>query len=153
MQLSIVAASSRQPDWVEAGFNDYAKRFSGAVRLQYAQVRLTKHPDAKRRKDEEAKKLLAAVPSGSVVVALDEGGRALSTRKLADRLEGWIAEAVRPCFVIGGPDGLGDAVFEAAQLRWSLSALTLPHGIARIVVAEALYRAASLLAGHPYHRE
>jgi 23S rRNA (pseudouridine1915-N3)-methyltransferase len=153
MQLTIIAASSRQPEWVETAFTAYAKRFSGALRLQYTQVRLAKNPAAGRRRAEEGEKLLAAVPRSALLVALDEAGQSWSTRRLAALLEGWIAEAARPCFVIGGPDGLDPAVLEAARLRWSLSALTLPHALARIIVAESLYRASSLLSGHPYHRE
>lgn len=153
MKLSIIAASSRQPDWVEAAFNTYAKRFSGPVQLHYTQVRLSKQPKAERRRTEEGEKLLAAVPRGARLIALDQAGASWSTRKLATLLEGWIAESVPPGFVIGGPDGLSPEVRETAQQRWSLSALTLPHGLARILVAESLYRAQSLLAGHPYHRE
>lgn len=153
MQLHIVAASNRQPDWVNAAFAAYAKRFRGPLRLQYTQVRLARNPAAQRRKAEEGQKLLAAVPPGARIVALDETGANWSTRQLAAMLQGWIQDAANPCFVIGGPDGLADAVLAAAHERWSLSALTLPHALARILVAESLYRAFSVLSGHPYHRE
>jgi 23S rRNA (pseudouridine1915-N3)-methyltransferase len=153
MQVHIVAASNRQPDWVEAAFADYARRFSGSVRLQYRQVRLAKNPLAERRKADEGKKLLAAVPRHATLIALDERGESFSTQVLAGLLERWTQEAATACFLIGGPDGLAESVLAAAHRCWSLSALTLPHALARIIVAEALYRAASVLAGHPYHRE
>lgn len=153
MQLHLIAASNRQPEWVEAAFNAYAKRFSGAMRLQYRQVRLAKHTLPERRRDEEAERLLAAAPRQGVLIALDERGEPWSTRALAGHLEQWQRDSAAPCFVIGGPDGLAESLREAARHRWSLSALTLPHALARIVATEALYRAASVLAGHPYHRE
>src|SRR5690606_28040779 len=102
---------------------------------------------------DEGERMLAAVPAGAHVVALDEHGAAWSTAELARRLEHWSglgSSAV--CFLIGGPDGLAPACLARARERWSLSALTLPHGLVRIVAAEALYRAVSLLEGHPYHR-
>jgi 23S rRNA (pseudouridine1915-N3)-methyltransferase len=153
MQISIIAASNRQPRWVEEGFDDYAKRFSGPLRLQYRQIRLAKHPDAEKRKADEAERLLGAAPPGALLVALDENGRRWTTRDLAGRLGDWMREGLRPCFLIGGPDGHGQAVLEASGLRLRLSDLTLPHGLVRIIVAESLYRAASVLSGHPYHRE
>ena len=153
MQLSIIAASNRQPKWVETAFDDYAKRFSGPLRLQYRQIRLAKHPNAEQRKADEAERALAAAPAGALLVALDEHGTSQTTRGLAGLLSDWMREGLRPCFLIGGPDGHGQAVLEAAALRWSLSALTLPHGLVRIIVAESLYRAASVLSGHPYHRD
>ena len=153
MKLSIVAASNRQPQWVEDAFDHYARRFSGGMRLQYKQLRLSGQRETERRLADEGKKLLAAVPAGADIIVLDQGGESWSTRKLAGLLEGWMADATQPCFVIGGPDGLAPAVFAAARYRWSLSALTLPHALARILVAEALYRSFSVLSGHPYHRE
>ena len=153
MQVKIISASNRQPRWVEDGFDDYSKRFSGPVRLQYTQIRLAKHPDAERRKSDEAERLLAAAPAGALLIALDENGRSWTTRELAAQLGDWMREGLRPCFLIGGPDGHGQAVLEAASRRWSLSGLTLPHGLVRIIVAESLYRAASILSGHPYHRD
>jgi 23S rRNA (pseudouridine1915-N3)-methyltransferase len=153
VQISLIAASNRQPEWVEAAFADYAKRFSGPVRLQYTQIRLAKQPTPEKRKADEAERLLAAAPAGALLIALDETGRSWTTRDLADRLSDWMREGLRPCFLIGGPDGHGEGVFAAADIRLSLSALTLPHALARIIVAEALYRATSVLSGHPYHRD
>jgi 23S rRNA (pseudouridine1915-N3)-methyltransferase len=96
--------------------------------------------------------MLAAIPEGAHVVALDASGRALSTAELARHLSRWIDHGGAVALLIGGPDGLAPACLERADERWSLSALTLPHGLVRIIVAEALYRAHSLLTGHPYHR-
>ena len=153
MRVTIVAASNRQPAWAEEAFDEYAKRYSGALQLEYKQVKLSRHSDVTRRLSDEGRKLLAAVPRGSSIVALDERGEPWSTRDLAGRLERWMAHDGRPCFIIGGPDGLAPDVTQAAERCFCLSALTLPHALARILVAESVYRAFSLLSGHPYHRE
>lgn len=121
---------------------------------------LTEIPLARRGKttalsqalEQEGRRMLAAVPKGARVVALEQSGRGFTTAELARRLELWIASGRPLALLIGGPDGLAPACLERADENWSLSPLTLPHGLARIVVAEALYRAWSVLEGHPYHR-
>lgn len=153
MQLNIIAASNRQPQWVEAAYADFAKRFSGPVRLQYTQVRLSRDAVAQRRKAAEGERLLAAAGRSGYIVALHETGRSWTTRQLAVEFDRWMSESLNPCFLIGGPDGLAADVLAAANVLWSLSPLTLPHGLARVVATEALYRASSLRSGHPYHRE
>lgn len=153
LSLEVLAASNRQPRWVDAGFNEYAGRLRGRVVLGLKVVALARRPDTSGRAvADEGRRLLAAVPGNARIVALDERGAAWSTRTLATRLDGWIMDAVPVALLIGGPDGLSPECLERAHETWSLSALTLPHGLARIVVAEALYRAQSLLEGHPYHR-
>jgi 23S rRNA (pseudouridine1915-N3)-methyltransferase len=154
MLMRIVAAGTRMPGWVDAGFDDYAGRLRGEYRLELVEVPLPKRRggDPGRQVAEEGRRMLSACGDRAYVVALQVGGRALSTEALAR----WIEERSRggdqPVFCIGGPDGLASEVDARARLRWSLSALTLPHGLARVVVAEALYRAVSLIKGLPYHR-
>lgn len=155
MKLAIVALGHRMPAWVSAGFRDYASRLPRDWPLELVELK----PEARDRGrsvgqllETEAKRLDSAC-AGSTVVALDEKGSAWSTRDLADRLARW-RESVRSlAFVIGSADGLDADFKRRAAARLSLSALTLPHALVRVVLAEQLYRAASLLGGHPYHRE
>jgi 23S rRNA (pseudouridine1915-N3)-methyltransferase len=156
MRITVISASSKQPDWVRTGFEEYARRLKGPVALALTEVPLPKRSRSSAIAPliaEEGARLLAAVPRGAYVVALDEAGRSFRTTELAKRLEAWIALGQPVALLIGGPDGLAKACLERAAERWSLSPLTLPHGLVRIVVAEALYRAHSLLRGHPYHRD
>jgi 23S rRNA (pseudouridine1915-N3)-methyltransferase len=156
MQIAVISASAKQPDWVRSGFDSYAKRLRGNCTLELTEIPLAKrgrNADLPRLTEQEGKRMLAATPKGAHVVALDESGRGFSTAELADQLRRWL-EGGRPvALLIGGPDGLAADCFELAEQRWSLSALTLPHGLVRVIVAEALYRAWSVLEHHPYHRE
>lgn len=155
-RLVLVAAANRQPAWVEDGYAEYAKRLRGRHTLEIkvvALARRTKAAPAARAVEDEGERLLKALPAGAHVVALDEAGTRFSTPALAERLAAWERHGAPVALLIGGPDGLSPACFARAAETWSLSPLTLPHGLVRIVAAEALYRAASLLAGHPYHRE
>ncbi|MCP5178694.1 MAG: 23S rRNA (pseudouridine(1915)-N(3))-methyltransferase RlmH [Pseudomonadales bacterium] len=158
MKVRILTVSRRQPDWVDAGFNEYARRLATGMPLQLVEI-----PPVDRRggaspenvaqyKRQEGDKLLAQLRPRDTVVALDERGAALSTQGLADLLGRWRQEGVAPVFLIGGADGLDAGVTARAQHCYSLAALTMPHGLVRIVLAEALYRAFSLLNNHPYHR-
>lgn len=155
LKLLLLAASNRQPDWVAKGYEEYAARLRGSCRLELKEIRLARRsatlPVARAVAD-EGERMLAALPAAAHAVALDERGAGLSTADLARRLEQWRALGAPVCFLLGGPDGLAPAVLERARERWCLSPLTLPHGLARILVAEALYRAWSLLEQHPYHR-
>ncbi len=155
LRLLLLAATNRQPEWVEAGYAEYAKRLRGRCRLELATVALARRSagaPVERAIADEGERLLARVPPGAHVVALEEGGKRWTTAALAGRLEDWMQRGAPVCLLIGGPDGLSAACAARANERWSLSALTLPHGLARVTVAEALYRAWSLLEGHPYHR-
>ena len=153
MQLHIIAAANRQPAWADQAFAEYAKRFAAPLKLRYSAVRLAGHADIERGKALEGERLLSAAGDANPLVVLDERGVGFTTRELAGRLEGWLHDGTRPCFLIGGPDGHPETVLARADVRWSLSPLTLPHALARVVLTEALYRAASVLAGHPYHRD
>jgi 23S rRNA (pseudouridine1915-N3)-methyltransferase len=155
LRLSLIAASNRQPDWVDAGADEYAKRLRGRCTLEIRTVPLaprTASTPTERAVDEEGERMLAAVPAGAHIVALLETGKPWSTKELAAKLEGWMQRGAPVCFLVGGPDGLSPRCTARANERWSLSNLTLPHGLVRVVVAEALYRAWSLLEKHPYHR-
>ena len=155
MRIAVISASGKQPDWIRAGFEDYAKRLSGPVSLSLTEVplpRRTRGSVVSRLIETEGQRMLAAVPAGARVVALEERGSSLQTADLARRLQGWIDAGAPVALLVGGPDGLAPACLGRADERWSLSPLTLPHGLVRIIVAEALYRACSVLRGHPYHR-
>ena len=155
MRIRIVAASARQPDWVTRAFEDYARRLDKRCALELVEVALarrTASTPASRARDEESRRMLRQVPAGAHVVALDRRGEPWTTKRLAARLADWRMARAPVVLLIGGPDGLGADCLSRAVESWSLSALTLPHGLARVVAAEALYRADSLSRGHPYHR-
>jgi 23S rRNA (pseudouridine1915-N3)-methyltransferase len=155
VKLRLVAPGHRMPAWVAAGVDDYVRRLPREFAFELAELR----PEPRDRGrpvaqllDAEAVRIAAAC-RGYAVVALDERGAAWTTRMLAERLARWRDEARDVAIVIGSADGLAESVKRGADAVVALSGLTLPHGLVRIVVAEQLYRAASLLAGHPYHRD
>jgi 23S rRNA (pseudouridine1915-N3)-methyltransferase len=154
MRLLLIAAGTRLPDWVNAGYEEYAARFTSDYRLELKEIVLGQRGagDARQAIAKEGERMMAAIPQGAYVVALQVTGRALSSEQLAQFLEARAQDGRDVAFCIGGPDGLAQQVDERAQLRWSLSALTLPHALARVMVAEALYRAVSIVKRHPYHR-
>ena len=155
LRLSLITASNRQPEWVDAGADDYAQRLRGRCTLEIKTVPLARRTPStpiERAINDEGERMLAAVPAGAHVVVLLETGKPWSTKELAAKLEGWMQRGAPVAFLVGGPDGLSPACVARANERWSLSSLTLPHGLVRVVVAEALYRAWSLLQNHPYHR-
>jgi 23S rRNA (pseudouridine1915-N3)-methyltransferase len=155
LRLLLIAASQRQPGWVDEGFADYSERLRGRCKLELKVVPLARRSagaPVDRAIADEAERLLAAVPAGAHVVALAEDGKPWSTAELAAKLESWMQRGAPVALLVGGPDGLGRACLDRAAERWSLSKLTLPHGLVRVVAAEALYRAWSVLERHPYHR-
>ena len=144
------------PGWVTAGFEEYARRMPREMPLQLKELKPAQRSaagDMVRWLQTEAERINAAAPAGMLRVVLDEHGRSFPTRVLAEHLERWRGGGRDVAFIIGGADGLAPELKTGAGLLWSLSPLTLPHGLVRVVLAEQLYRAASLLAGHPYHRE
>jgi len=157
VKLSVLAVGHRMPAWVAAGFEEYARRMPREMPLQLKELKPAQRSsaagDVLRWLQTEAGHINAAVPAGSLRVVLDEHGRSFPTRVLADHLERWRGDGRDVAFIIGGADGLAPEIKKGAGLLWSLSPLTLPHGLVRVVLAEQLYRAASMLAGHPYHRE
>ena len=156
MRLLVVAVGERMPHWVDEGFADYARRFPRKARLELTEVRPERRGPTRTVAQAlagEAKRIDAALPPGCRRVVLDERGRDVTTAALARLLEGWLAEGRDCAFLVGGPDGLDAALKRPHDLQVRLSSLTLPHAIVRIVLAEQLYRALSILDNHPYHRE
>ena len=155
MRLLIVAVGQRLPDWAQTAWADYAKRFPAELKVELKAVKT--EPRGSRSLPSllaaERERIEAALPKGCRVVALDERGTALSTVALADKLRAWQLDADDVALVIGGPDGLEPAFRQAAHERIRLSDLTLPHALVRVLLIEQLYRAWSINAKHPYHRE
>jgi 23S rRNA (pseudouridine1915-N3)-methyltransferase len=143
------------PDWVEEGFEAYASRLPRENALVLEVVPASKRRVAERERAiaEEGERLLSRIGPRDVVVALDERGSAWSTVELTGRMQRWRQHGRDVALLVGGPDGLHSRCLERADERWSLSALTLPHGLVRVLVAEQIYRAWTLITGHPYHRE
>jgi 23S rRNA (pseudouridine1915-N3)-methyltransferase len=156
VHIRLVAVGDRQPSWVVTAFSEYVARLPRQWRF-----RLDEIPAVPRRKNDargtasaaEGEKVLASIRPSEQVILLDETGKQFSSRELADRVEAWQSGGADLAFVIGGPDGVSPNVEKRADLAWSLSRLTLPHGFARVLFAEQLYRAWSLTTGHPYHRD
>jgi len=155
MKLRIVALGQRMPAWVVAGFGDYARRLPREFALELIELK----PAPRSRGNSVTqilgteKERIATATRGWMVIALDEHGESWSTPQFAARLRGWSRSGRPVAFVLGSADGLAAAVKHDADVIMALSALTLPHGLARVVLVEQIYRAASLLQGHPYHRE
>jgi 23S rRNA (pseudouridine1915-N3)-methyltransferase len=155
MKCRLIAAGTRLPEWINTGFDDYQRRLRTPLSLELIEI-----PVVQRRPGEnpqpaisrEGALMLDSIKDGDYVVALEVGGKAMSTEQLRDWLARRLQEGRALALLIGGPDGLAAACRARADQSWSLSALTMPHGLVRIVVAEQLYRATSMLAGHPYHR-
>ena len=155
MKLWVVAVGQRVPDWAQTAWDDYAKRFPPELKVTLKAVKT--EPRGSKTLDTlyaaERERIDAAIPRGCRIVALDECGTALSTVALADKLKTWQRDADDVALVIGGPDGLDPAFKAAAHERIRLSDLTLPHAMVRVLLIEQLYRAWSINANHPYHRE
>ncbi|MEX2468976.1 MAG: 23S rRNA (pseudouridine(1915)-N(3))-methyltransferase RlmH [Pseudohongiellaceae bacterium] len=156
MKITLLAVGSRMNDWVIAGVDEYSKRLRGVVEFTLVEVPLArrgKSANIDQLVQKEGRVLLDKIPAGDFVVALEVGGRILDTDGFASRLENIRDSSRDLSLLVGGPEGLADACRQRADEAWSLSALTLPHPLVRIIVAEQVYRAFSLLQGHPYHRK
>ena len=148
-----MAVGHRMPAWVSTGFAEYAGRMPREARIELIALKpAARGAPLQRMLDAEGKRILAALPADCFRVALDERGALLSTMDLARRVARWREAARDVAFIVGGADGLAESVKKATHLLWSLSPLTLPHGLARVALAEQLYRAVSILHNHPYHR-
>lgn len=153
MQLKIVAVGAKAPDWVRTGFDEYAKRIPAEMPLNLIEIPAPRHQgDSKRYLRAEGEKTLAKVADADWMVALDERGRRARSTDLAAKLGRWRMDGLNVSFVIGGADGLDEAVRQRANETLSLSDLTFPHYLARLVLVEAIYRAWTIHTGHPYHR-
>jgi 23S rRNA (pseudouridine1915-N3)-methyltransferase len=156
VKLVVAAVGQKVPDWAEAAWEEYARRFPADCRLELKAVRTEPRTTGKPVEAlmaAERVRLEAAIPKGARRVVLDERGTRLTTLALADRLRAWQHDGRDVALVIGGPDGLDPALRQDADERVRLSDLTLPHAFVRVLLAEALYRAWSVTVGHPYHRE
>jgi 23S rRNA (pseudouridine1915-N3)-methyltransferase len=155
MRVHLLAIGQKMPRWVRDGYLDYADRLRGELQLELKEIspgKRGRNTDVSRAIEQEGARLIAAIPRRTRVVALDVGGESWSTGQLSREVEKWLASGGDVALLIGGPEGLSRACLECADTRWSLSAMTFPHLLVRIIVAEQLYRAISLLRNHPYHR-
>ena len=154
MKIRLLCVGTRVPKWVEEGYETYAARMprDHALVLEELPAAARRGTDAQRWRDDEGERLLARVSRDERAIALDERGRQLASTDLAAELERWRRDGRDVALLVGGADGLSKACLARADWRWSLSAATLPHALVRIIVAEQLYRASTLLTGHPYHR-
>ncbi|MEJ2619631.1 MAG: 23S rRNA (pseudouridine(1915)-N(3))-methyltransferase RlmH [Candidatus Thiodiazotropha sp.] len=155
MNIHLVAVGNRMPGWVVEGYQSYARRLNGDCHLHLLEIapgQRGKKADIKRIVKDEGERMLKAIPKGCHVVALDVQGRAWSTEQLSNKLQSWMIDGRDLALLVGGPEGLSAECLSQSEGRWSLSPLTLPHPLVRVVVAEQLYRAWSLMHNHPYHR-
>ncbi len=156
MKLLILAVGNKMPSWITEGFNEYAKRMPREAKIELIEIKpepRTSGKTAPQIMEAEAQRIRAALPAGALCIALDERGATPTTKQLSQQMQDWMREGRDVAFVIGGADGLHESVKHQAKHLMALSALTLPHGMVRVLLAEQLYRAHSLLHNHPYHRE
>ena len=156
MEIKLIAVGTRMPDWVETAFEEYRKRLPREINLRLIELTMPK-----RQKNTSTEQLIAKesalilnhVSSKDYVIVLDEHGKNWSSKTLAIELKNWLQHGKDICLLVGGPDGLSDDCKQRANAMWSLSALTLPHPIVRVMIPEQIYRAWSIINNHPYHRE
>ena len=155
MKFLIFAVGNKMPKWVEAGFGEYARRMPREATIELMEIKPEKRGEGKKVEQllaAEAARILAVLPSKCRMVAMDERGRQWTTARLADSITGWMRNGGDTAFLLGGADGLDANIKNLADEVLALSAMTLPHGLARIMLAEQLYRVVSVINGHPYHR-
>ncbi len=155
MQIHLVAVGQKMPQWVNEGYSEFAKRLPPECRLKLHEIpagKRGKNSDIKRILQREGERMLAALPKDCLVIALDVQGQSWSTEKLSSQVSQWMQGGRDIALLIGGPEGLDPSCLSRARQSWSLSPLTLPHPLVRVILAEQIYRAWSILANHPYHR-
>lgn len=155
MRIKLLAVGTRMPDWVERGYHEYAQRMPKLCQLELVEIpakKRGKNADTARILRDEAVALQSAVPQGAIVVALDRRGKHISTETLAEQLQNWIDESQDVAILIGGPEGIDPNYLAKVQRKWSMSAMTFAHPVIRVMLAEQLYRAWSIIASLPYHR-
>jgi 23S rRNA (pseudouridine1915-N3)-methyltransferase len=156
MKLLILAVGNKMPSWITEGFNEYTKRMPREARIELVEIKPEARNSGKAAAqimESEAQRIRAALPAAALCIALDEHGATPTTKQLAQQMQDWMRQGRDVAFVIGGADGLHDSVKQGAHQLLALSACTLPHGMVRVLLAEQLYRAHSLMHNHPYHRE
>jgi 23S rRNA (pseudouridine1915-N3)-methyltransferase len=155
MNIHLISVGNKMPSWVSDGYLEYAKRLPAECTLKLTEIapgRRGQRVDVARTLRDEGERMLKSVPKGCRLLALDVGGRQWSSEQLAVQLNDWMAQGSDVALLVGGPEGLDPACLGQAQERWSLSPLTLPHPLVRVLLAEQIYRAWSILRNHPYHR-
>ncbi|MGZ8226175.1 MAG: 23S rRNA (pseudouridine(1915)-N(3))-methyltransferase RlmH [Methylococcaceae bacterium] len=155
MQIHLISVGNRMPGWVQQGYEEYAKRLPRECELVLKEIApgyRSKSSDVDRIVRDEGERMMAAIPSGAHVVTLDIPGKTWTTPELAQAMRRWLESGQSVALLVGGPEGLADSVKQLARESWSLSKLTFPHPLVRIVAAEQIYRAWSILNNHPYHR-
>ncbi len=156
MRLLILAVGNKMPSWITEGFNEYAKRMPREAKIELIEIKPEARSSGKTAAqimEAEAQRIKAALPPSALCIALDERGATPTTKQLSQQMQDWMQQGRDVAFVIGGADGLHESIKHQAKHLMALSALTLPHGMVRVLLAEQLYRAHSLLHNHPYHRE
>lgn len=155
MRILLLAVGQKMPAWIEQGYQEYAQRLPAEARLELKEIapgKRGKNADIKRIVEDEGQRLIAAIPRSAHIVVLDVEGRGHSTEQLAQRMDEWMHSGQDICLLVGGPEGLSAECRALADEKWSLSPLTFPHPLVRVILAEQLYRAWSVLRNHPYHR-
>jgi len=156
MRLTLYAVGNKMPTWVSQGFEQYCRRFPRDMSFHLVEItpgKRGKNADIARIIEKEGELMLAAIPKGNRIVTLEVEGKPWTTPQLAKQLERWQLDSRDVALLVGGPEGLAPACIKASEQKWSLSTLTLPHPMVRIILAESLYRAWSINNNHPYHRE
>lgn len=156
MRITLYAVGNKMPTWVIQGFTEYQRRFPRDLSFELVEIppgKRGKNADIARILEKEGQLMLAAIPKGCRIVTLEVTGKPLTTPQLAQHLEKWQLDGRDVALLVGGPEGLAPACIQASEQKWSLSPLTLPHPMVRILIAESLYRAWSINNNHPYHRE
>lgn len=155
MRIHLIAVGTRMPQWVQTAYEEYAKRLPKECQLVLKEIepaKRSKSTSVANLKSEEKKRILAALPKDAFIVALDVTGKNISTEVLAEKLSEWMFSGRDIVLLVGGPDGLHEDCLRLADWRWSLSALTFPHPVVRVILAEQIYRGWSITQNHPYHR-
>lgn len=155
MKIRLLAVGGKMPDWVTTGFHEYSKRLPHEMTLELIELPLGhrgKGADMARAIRQEGDAMLAAIPKGDRIIALEVKGRSWSTEQLADKVSEWQMDGRNISLLVGGPDGLDPRCVAMADQKWSLSGLTLPHPLVRVILAEQVYRAWTIIQGHPYHK-
>ncbi len=155
MKINLIAIGNKMPDWVEVASRDFVKRLPAEIKINaifLPLIKRGKNPDISRIVRDESRKLLSAVPRDNLLLVLDVKGKPLSTVKLSVMLDNWLQQSQDVSIIIGGPDGVSDELLSQASVKLSLSELTFPHPLVRVILLEQIYRAWSILNNHPYHR-